>query len=101
VCYLQAASTFVLVRTYPSNGFQILESEMPHPHENWVALLARTETVVVPRVPQEVIDEMLDYPVADSDLITLRLCSLVSKVHLIEPIRTPPGVGPTPDPTAR
>ena len=40
---------------------------------------AETETVVVPRIPREIIDEILDYLTADSGPISLRSCALISK----------------------
>jgi len=40
---------------------------------------AGTEPVTVPRIPQEIIDEILDHLAADSDLTSLRSCVLVSK----------------------
>ena len=38
-----------------------------------------TETTVIPRIPQEVVDEILDYLALDSDSKSLRPCALVSK----------------------
>jgi len=40
---------------------------------------AEAETAVIPRTPQEVINEILGHLAADSDLGTLRSCALVSK----------------------
>jgi len=40
---------------------------------------ANAKTVVVPRIPQDVIDEILDQLATYSDLESLRACSLVSK----------------------
>jgi len=40
---------------------------------------AGTETVIIPRIPQEIIDEILDHLAADSDFTSLRSCALVSK----------------------
>jgi len=63
-----------------------------------MAVPARTEMVVVPRIPQEIIDEILDYLAGDSDLISLRSCSLVSKSwiapcqrHLFHTVHFAPG----------
>ena len=39
----------------------------------------KTNAVGVPRIPQEIIDEILDYLAADPDLRSLRSCALVSK----------------------
>ena len=39
----------------------------------------KTETVTAPRLPQEIIDEILDHLAAGSDLSSLRSCALVSK----------------------
>jgi len=59
---------------------------------------AKTETVTVPRIPQEIIDEILDYFAADSDLSFLRSCALVSKSwvpscrrHLFHTLEFTPG----------
>jgi hypothetical protein len=41
-----------------------------------------TETIVIPRIPQEIVDNILDYLAVDSDLkslVGLRSCALVSK----------------------
>ena len=41
---------------------------------------AKTNAIIIPRIPQEIIDEILDHLAADpSELISLRSCSLVSK----------------------
>jgi len=40
---------------------------------------AKTETAVVPRIPQEIIDEILGHLANDSAVTSLRSCSLVSK----------------------
>jgi len=40
---------------------------------------AKTETAAVPRIPQEIIDEILDHLATDSAVASLRSCSLVSK----------------------
>jgi hypothetical protein len=40
---------------------------------------AKPKTVVAPRVPQEIIDEILDHLALDSDFESLRSCALVSK----------------------
>ena len=40
---------------------------------------AKPKAVVVPRVPQEIIDEILDHLALDSDFESLRSCALVSK----------------------
>ena len=62
------------------------------------ALTAGTKTVVVPRVPQEIIDEILGYLASDSDLTSLQSCALVSKSwvpscqrHLFHTIHFTPG----------
>ena len=39
----------------------------------------KAKTVVVPRIPQELIDEILDYLATDSDFKSLQSCALVSK----------------------
>lgn len=40
---------------------------------------AKTNGFIIPRVPQEIVDEILDHLAADSDPISLRSCSLVSR----------------------
>ena len=41
---------------------------------------AKTRTVTIPRIPQEIVDEILDYLTTDCILNTLRACALVSKL---------------------
>jgi len=53
---------------------KISKAESPTP-----ATTKTTVTPVVPRIPQEIIDEILDHVGTDSDLKSLRACSLVSK----------------------
>jgi len=42
----------------------------------------KVNTAIVPGIPREILDEILDYLVADSDLSSLRSCALVSKSWL-------------------
>ena len=44
---------------------------------------AKPETAVIPRIPQEIIDEILDHLATDSATPSLRSCSLVSKSWIL------------------
>ena len=76
--------------TYRGNGLEILGARR--------VASVRTETVTAPRLPRDIIDEILDHLAADSDLISLRSCALISKLwvpscrrHLFHTIHFTPG----------
>ena len=57
--------------TYSSMGSK--PSKAKHP------TAAKTNTATIPRIPQDIIDEILDHLATDSNLRSLRSCALVSK----------------------
>ena len=69
-----------------------------NPIKTMVVIPAKTNLVVLPRIPQEIVDEILDHLAADSDFTSLRSCALVSKLwgpscqrHLFHTIHFAPG----------
>ena len=68
------------------------------PLKTEAAIPAKTERVTFPRIPQEIIDEILDHLAASSDLSSLRSCALASKSwvpscrrHLFHTVHFTPG----------
>ena len=59
-------------------GSKTSKTKRPNPVE--------TEVVIIPKIPQDIIDEILDHLAADSDYESLRVCALVSK-SWIQPCR--------------
>ena len=88
----------ISLTTFSRMGPKFTNPKRPTPVKAKADALARTKTVIVPRVPQEIVDEILDDLAADSDLVSLRSCALVSKSwvpscqrHLFHTIQFTPG----------
>ena len=62
-------------------GSKSSKARRPAPAKTGKAIPAGTETAsaVAPRIPQEIVDEILDHLAADSDHRSLSSCALVSK----------------------
>jgi len=58
--------------TDSSNGFEYLESRTSRP-------CGIQDGDTIPRIPQDIVDEILDHLAADSDVRYLRACALISK----------------------